>query len=332
MSEKIDRRSWLTAAGTTTALAASLWNNSAKADEVSKKNAADQTATDKTSAATSENPFTLCFNTSCIMGQKVPLPEIVDLTAKAGYTAIEPWIREIEAYVAAGGSLADLRKRIADAGLKVESAIGFAQWIVDDEAARAKGLEQAKHDMDLVKQLGGTRIAAPPVGATQGAKVDLAKAAERYRELLKVGDSIGIIPQAEVWGFSANLSRLGETVYVAVEAQHPRSCILPDVYHLFKGGSEFEGLRLLSPLAVQVLHINDYPGKIAREKISDADRVYPGDGIAPLGTILRDLRAAGFRGVLSLELFNREYWKQDPALVAKTGYEKTKAAIEKAMG
>ncbi|MEZ6108646.1 MAG: hypothetical protein R3B96_21830 [Pirellulaceae bacterium] len=54
------------------------------------------------------------------------------LAAKAGYDGIEPWIREIEVYQQEGGSLADLRKRLDDHGLRVESAIGFPQWIVDD--------------------------------------------------------------------------------------------------------------------------------------------------------------------------------------------------------
>jgi 2-keto-myo-inositol isomerase len=30
----------------------------------------------------------------------------------------------------------DLKKRISDCGLTVESAIGFAEWIVDDDARR----------------------------------------------------------------------------------------------------------------------------------------------------------------------------------------------------
>jgi hypothetical protein len=33
-----------------------------------------------------------------------------------------------------------------------------------------------------------------------------------------------------------------------------------------------------------------------------------------------------YAGYLSLELFNREYWKQDPNEVAKTGLAKMKAA------
>ena len=36
--------------------------------------------------------------------------------------------------------------------------------------------------------------------------------------------------------------------------------------------------------------------------------------------------------MLSLELFNREYWQQDPLTVAKTGLEKTKAAVARALG
>ena len=122
-----------------------------------------------------------------------------------------------------------------------------------------------------------------------------------------------MIPQAEVWGFSTTLSKLGETMLVALESKHPRACILPDVYHLYKGGSEFAGLRLLAGSAIHCFHMNDYPATPARDTIKDADRVYPGDGIAPLSQILRDLFATGFAGVLSLELFNPGYWQQDAA-------------------
>ena len=113
---------------------------------------------------------------------------------------------------------------------------------------------------------------------------------------------------AEVWGFSKSLSRLGETALVAIESGHPSACILADVYHLYKGGSGFAGLRVLGSAGLQVFHMNDYPANLPRTKITDADRIYPGDGVAPLVPILRDLHALGFRGMLSLELFNRTYW------------------------
>jgi 2-keto-myo-inositol isomerase len=120
-------------------------------------------------------------------------------------------------------------------------------------------------------------------------------------------------------------------MFVVIESGHPKACLLPDVYHIYKGGSDFNGFKQLSAHAIQVFHLNDYPAEPPRETISDRDRVYPGDGIAPLTQIIRDLHANGSRAVLSLELFNPNYWKQDPLAVAKTGLAKMKGAVAKAL-
>ena len=148
---------------------------------------------------------------------------------------------------------------------------------------------------------------------------------------MDLGQQHGVTPQLELWGFARILSRLSEVAFVAVEAGHPQSCLLLDSYHLYKGGSDFAGLRLLDGRAMNVFHINDYPVQGDRKDITDADRVFPGDGAAPLDTLLRSLRDIGFRGMLSLEVFNREYWKQDALLVARTGFEKTREAVQKAL-
>ena len=295
--------------------------------------AAAVAATDKTAkAAVAANPFTYCFNTSTIRGQNLALDKEIEITAKAGYSGIEPWVHKIHEYAGAGGNLKDLRKRISDLGLTVESAISFFQWIVDDDDRRAKGFEQAKRDMEVLAKIGGKRIAAPPAGATREPGLDLMKAAERYRELLELGDKIGVIPQIELWGPSKNLHRLGQCVFVVIESGHPKACFMPDVYHIYKGGSDFTGLKQLSAHAIQVLHMNDYPADPPRDRIGDRDRVMPGDGIAPMTQILRDLCAAGTRAVLSLELFNPDYWKQDPLDVAKIGLTKMKDVVNKALG
>ena len=54
------------------------------------------------------------------------------------------------------------------------------------------------------------------------------------------------------------------------------------------------------------MHLNDYPQAADSSTLNDGNRIYPGDGVAPLRQILRDLRDNGFRGYLSLELFNKE--------------------------
>lgn len=280
-----------------------------------------------TTVQTPEEPFGYCLNTSTIQGQKLPIVQVVEIAAKAGYQGIEPWIRELDQYVKEGGNLKDLGKRIRDQGLKIPSVIGFFEWIVDDEGRRRKALEEARRNMELVQQIGGERIAAPPSGATNQTDLNLLKAAERYRALLELGQNIGVVPQVEVWGFSKTLGRLSEALLVAVESGHSQACILPDVYHLYKGGSSFDSLKLLGPATMHAIHMNDYPAQPPRAEITDAHRVFPGEGVAPLRSILRDLRAIGFRGMLSLELFNREYWNQDAATVARIGIEQMRAAV-----
>jgi sugar phosphate isomerase/epimerase len=317
MTDTMTRRDWLT--GTSTVLGLGL-----AADLTTASAAAGNTRSAK-------DPFRYSLNTSTIRGQKLSLVEEVDIAARAGYHAIEPWIDELERLKKAGGSLKDVGKRIRDRGLVVESSIGFCEWIVDDAARRKKGLENARRSMALVQQIGGKRMAAPPVGAVEQSDLNLLKAAERYRALLDLGVKMGVIPQAEVWGFSKTLTRLGDTALVAIESGHPQACILADVYHLYKGGSNFEGLRLLGSPALQVFHMNDYPSRPSRARITDAYRVYPGDGIAPLKGVLRDLHNMGFKGILSLELFNPTYWKQDAFTVAQTGLRKMKALAQSSL-
>src|ERR1019366_142911 len=174
--------------------------------------------------------FRYCLNTATLRGQKLGIVKEIEIAAKAGYEAIEPWIASIEAYVQSGGTLKDLRQRLGDSGLTVEDAIAFPEWLVDDEARRAKGLEQAKRNMDMVAQLGGRRLAEPPVGATDLPRLTVAQMAERYRTLLEAGAQIGVVPQLELWGFSKNLGRPSECVAVAMETGHPKACVLADVY------------------------------------------------------------------------------------------------------
>ncbi len=271
-----------------------------------------------------------CLNMSTVRGHDLSVPEQVKLAGDSGYDAIEPWIGDLRKFVESGGALTDLKQQIDDAGVTVESAIGFAQWIVDDDSVRAKGLEDARADMELLKQIGGKRIAAPPIGAHKKPGPNLPTIANRYRKLLELGAEMGVIPQLELWGFSKTLSKLGELAYVATEAGHPDACVLPDFYHIYKGGSDFAGLKMIEASRMHVFHINDYPANPPRETIGDEHRVYPGDGVCELPKIIGDLVDAGFAGCFSLELFNRDYWKQDPMKVAKTGLEKMKAVVAQA--
>lgn len=272
--------------------------------------------------------FRFALNAATIRGQKLPLPDQLRAAAAAGFEGYEPWTSDLLAFRDGGGSLKDLGRECAGRGLRIVSAIGFAKWIVDDDAERAKGVEQLKREMEALAELGGTHIAAPPAGANKpDVKLDLDRAAERYRAILAIGRGIGVLPQIETWGASANLSRLSEAAYVAAQAGDPDACVLADAYHMYKGGSVPASLRLFSPRALHCFHLNDYPAQPPRDTIKDSDRVWPGDGVAPLGEILGALAAGAGTVWLSLEVFNAEYWKLPIDEACRTGLAKMKAVV-----
>ena len=275
--------------------------------------------------------FAYCLNTSTISGQKVGFLKEFEITSKAGYDGIEIWIRDLQKYLEEGGNLKDLKKHIDDLGLKVENAIGFAEWIVDDEAKRKAGTEQLKKEMDLLAQIGCKRIAAPPAGKYSEPITDWFEAAGRYRKILEIGDQTGVAPQLEFWGASTSLFHISQAMFIATAANHPKACILPDVYHMFRGGSSFHSLKLISGRAIEIFHLNDFVANIPREKQTDSDRVYPGDGAAPYNQIITDLQKSGGNIVLSLELFNKTYWEKDALEVAKTGLSKMKKLVNEAV-
>ncbi len=273
--------------------------------------------------------FTYCLNMATIRGHKLGFARELEVASKAGFHGVEIWLDSLQNYVTNGGVLKDIKKRLVDLDLRVEGAIGFAEWIIDDETRRAKGLEQLKREMEMLSVIGCKRIAAPPAGATTGALVDYKLAAERYRAILELGDQSGVVPHLELWGFAKNCSRVSEVLYIALESGHPSARVLLDIYHLYKGGSGIETLPLINAPAVEILHMNDYPANKPTSVITDADRVYPGDGVAPIQRILQVLKSPARPLVLSMEVFNKTYYAQDALQVARTALSKMQAVTKR---
>jgi sugar phosphate isomerase/epimerase len=253
--------------------------------------------------------FRYSLNTSTISGQKLGVKKYIEVAARAGYDCIELWIPDLNEYLNAGGTLPSLKTFLDDSKLPVVNAIGFAPWMVDDDATRNEGLIQMKKEMEMMASLGCPRIAAPSAGVGRSATLDLFRVGERYHQLIELGRQTGVMPQLEFWGASV-FFHIGQALMASAVSNDPGARILADVYHLHRGNSGFESLKMIDGKLVDIFHMNDYPSTIAREKLEDKDRIYPGDGVAPLKQILTDLKNMEGPKILSLELFNRDYWQQ----------------------
>ncbi|MGL6193554.1 MAG: sugar phosphate isomerase/epimerase family protein, partial [Thermoguttaceae bacterium] len=256
-------------------------------------------AKDSSSATSERKDNFFVLNTSTIMGYNLPIEDEISVAAEAGYDGIEVWMSKIYQFREKGGNLTDLKKLISDRNLKLVNAISFPAWITDDEEKRTAAVEQMKAEMEILAELGCPHIAAPPIGATEQRMADLEQCGKRYRAILEAGESIGVIPLLEMWGASATLSKLEDAIAIAVAAQHPKASILLDAYHFYRGGNSVDSLLQLSGNSVKLLHLNDYPAVPEREKLTDGDRVLPGDGVCPTKTFLGNLKVSGFCGAIS---------------------------------
>jgi sugar phosphate isomerase/epimerase len=266
--------------------------------------------------------FLFSLNTSTIRGQKLSMPETIELAARAGYDGFEPWMAEIQAYLETGKSLASLKKLASDAGLEFFDCIGFPTWMAQDAEKSKTGFIQMEKEMGILAELGCPRVAAPAIGTE--APVDLLQAGEKYKRLLDLGRKTGVMPQLEFWGAYPSFHHLGQAMMVAAAADDKDAKILADVYHLFRGGSGFEGMKMLDGHTIDIFHMNDVPADIPRLEQQDKDRVMPGDGAAPLKELAETLQSKGGQIILSLELFNPTYYAMDPEFVITMGLEKMK--------
>jgi 2-keto-myo-inositol isomerase len=272
--------------------------------------------------------FIFCLNMATIRGHKLGFMKELETASKAGFRSVEIWMDTLQDYLKSGGTIKEVKSRLNDLGLKVENNIGFAQWIVDDEATRKQALEQLKTEMALLNEIGCKRIAATGKGLTNDTTISLDTMAERYRTVLELGEQFGVTPLMEMWGFQKMLSSVSEVTYIAMQSRHRSAKILLDVFHLYKGNTPLETLSFINPDINPILHMNDYPSTLSQAVITDADRIYPGDGVAPIKQILKTLRHHDEPLILSAELFNAGYYKQDALVVAKTALEKMKGVAE----
>lgn len=268
------------------------------------------------------HPFHLCLNASTIAG--TPILRQIEVAAQAGYGGIELWFSDVDAHLASGGTLADVRHAAADHGLVVPTLIYFAGWFeaAESEWPRIKGEFGSR--LEQAAQLGAPRvIASPPMG-----RADVEVGARRYRELLELGETAGALPAMEFLGFVEQFNTIESALDVIERAAHPAGTTVLDPFHIFRGGGSMESIAKLRGEQIAVAHFNDTPASPLREQQHDKDRVMPGDGHLDLRRYLVLLEQTGFRGCLSLELFREDLRQCDPLEVARIGIEKMKALLE----
>ena len=272
------------------------------------------------------SPWPICLDTATI--RPASLKEKVSIAAEAGYDGIEPWDSELEEFEKNGGNLKVLGAEIKKLGLKVPSVIGLWNAIPGTMPEFELSLKETRRRMRMAHDIGAEHIQTIP--NTLPENYNQKWVADRYRDIIEIGMKEFNIKPALVFVKYFTIKTLGQAFGIAMDANHPNALVIPDVYHMYISGGGFEGLKMLKGDAIAIFQFNDAPNTPAFKDLKDEHRVYPGDGILPLTSIFKDLKATGYKGFISLEMYNPNYYKEDLLQVAKTGLRKTLEVLKKA--
>ncbi len=265
--------------------------------------------------------FILCLNTSTIQPQ--PLLEKIRLAGEAGFAGIEIWLNDIYQHIGRGGEVRDIEQALSDHGLIVPCTIALRAWGEASPLEYPLLLDEARRRMELAARLGSPWIVcSPPREACEAAQIQ-----DRYRDLLEIGRQIGVKPTFECISFFGSISRLDQAWQIVRQVDDPDATLVLDAFHTWNGGGPPDVLRQIPANRISHYHFNDAARDIPAGRQTDPDRVMPGEGAIDLAAEVRVLREIGYQGTVSLELFNRRLWQQDPAEVLRAGIERMRAVL-----
>lgn len=266
--------------------------------------------------------FQYALNSSTI--KTTPLLQKIEIAARAGYSGIELWHMDIDAYAESGGTIADIRKCVEDNGLVVPTTIHIHDWFQPAGDEHMKAMDEARRKLENTAAVGCKyAVCGPPHGP---ADRELGK--QHYRDMLELGAEFGVRPAFEYLGFVQDIRTIDDAIEILEGADHPAGCIVLDPFHCYVGGGGVESIAKLTTDQIGVSHFNDAPAEPEPSTQRDPDRVMPGDGAIDLKRYCDLLRQIGYTGYVSLELFKEDLWTQDPLEVATIGLEKMKQAAE----
>ena len=277
------------------------------------------------------SPWPMCLDTTTL-AKELPLEKKIEFIAASDFDAMEPWDRELTAYEEAGGSLKDLGKSIRDKGLFVPSVIGLWGSLGNTKEDFESRLEEHHTRLRMIRDIGSEHVQIiPDLQKRETFTKDIG--AWCYRRISEIalneyGLKTGIIFLNAV----PQLKTLSDAVDVGMMSGWPDAKVIPDTYHNYHGGTEPNALRMLNPNSIAIFQFADSPAGLERQDTwCDPQRVLPGDGILPLVEQLKILYEIGYKGCVSLELYNPMYRKREPQEFLKEAHTKTLAVIKQAL-
>ena len=243
---------------------------------------------------------------------------------EAGFDLIEIWAAKLREFLKTK-TVADLKNLLTEASIEPYS-INSIEHIT---FRNAEDYEKIKAETEELSSVAG-EIGCPYVVVVPGKLPENATKEEIIDESAKVLNELADI--AEKHNVSLAFEFLGQTdcsvqtidlcneIVEKIDRKNVGNVI--DTFHFYAGNSTFEAIDKMNPEKLFIFHINDAED-LPKENLTDAHRLYPGEGILPIREIKAHFDKIGYDRMVSIEIFRPQYWNEDPFEVARKARQAT---------
>jgi 4-hydroxyphenylpyruvate dioxygenase len=248
--------------------------------------------------------------TVCLSGT---LDDKLAAAAAAGFDGIELFENDL---IVAPWSPAQVRTRCADLGLSIDLYQPFRDFEgVPPELLRAN-LSRAARKFDVMAALGvDTVLVCSSVSPSTVDDDDLAVAHLTALADLAAERGVRVAYEALAWG--RHVSTWDHAWELVRRADHPALGLCLDSFHVLSREVDTAGIAGITPGKVFFLQLADAP-YLSMDVLawSRHHRLFPGQGAFDLTGFVGLVLATGYRGPLSLEVFNDVFRQADPVRTA----------------
>jgi sugar phosphate isomerase/epimerase len=252
-----------------------------------------------------------------------PFLDRIEPAAAAGYAALSAYPYEIDALLANGMTAAEIRSRVADAGLAVGELDAVTTWLPNSTPPPEFPPEFASVLLANTPErlcAMGESIGARSVTVVEyyGAHPDVDTAAEAFAYVSDVAAEHGMIAHLEFLPWTG-INDLVTATEIVRRAGRANGGLLVDSWHFFRSGSTFEQLAAVPGDRVLYVQLDDAPATAEADLSEETQhrRLLPGEGELDLAEFVRALDRIGANAPIGVEVFSDELVTQPVFDVAR---------------
>ncbi|KOV62086.1 bifunctional sugar phosphate isomerase/epimerase/4-hydroxyphenylpyruvate dioxygenase family protein [Streptomyces sp. MMG1121] len=241
------------------------------------------------------------------------LTEKLAAASRAGFGGVEIFENDL---LASPLAPEEIRARCADLGLRIDLYQPMRDIEAVPEEVFARNLRRARHKFELMRRLGADTVLVCS-SVSPLALDDDALAAGQLARLARLAAEFGIRVAYEALAWGRHVHTYDHAWRIVDAAGHPALGTCLDSFHILSRGSDPKGIEAIPGEKIFFLQLADAPlPAMDVLQWSRHHRCFPGQGGFDVAGLLRHVLKAGYRGPLSLEVFNDVFRQADAGSTA----------------